>query len=199
MEQELARSNRLPMTSPGSSKAVSKSLGLLGMIFILGLIGGAVACGGGSDLVAVRGRTLEIHAIEPQLVDKVAFTNLGVHYVIRPRASNRQLAVVKITIVNRTSTVVPLLVDEDAVQLGDRRGERIDVLDPFDSAKAVDGADPEDGIYSPLVWGEVELARDTQVDGWMIFDVPLGLTLGTIWWDEVDSISADFIKYKRRG
>ena len=148
--------------------------------------------------MAVRGRTLEIHVVEPELLDKVAFTDRGVHYVVRPRASNRQLAVVKVTVVNRTSTLVPLLVDEDAVQLGDRRGERIDVLDPFDNAAVVDSADPEDGVYSPLVWGDVELVRDTQIEGWMIFDVPLGLTLGTFWWDEVDTISADLIKYKSR-
>ena len=195
MDQELATYHRQPMMRLGLSKAVSTSLSVLGIVFVLGLIGGAVACGGGSDLVAVRGQSLEIHAVKPELVDKVAFTDRGVHYVVRPRASNRRLAVVKVTVVNRVSTVIPLLVNEDAAQLGDRRGERIDVLDPFDNAVAVGSADPEDGMYSPLVWGDVELARDTQIDGWMIFDVPLGLTLGTFWWDEVDHITADFIKY----
>jgi hypothetical protein len=31
----------------------------------------------------------------------------------------------------------------------------------------------------------------------MLFEVPKGMTLGTIWWDEVDPIVADFIDYTR--
>ena len=32
----------------------------------------------------------------------------------------------------------------------------------------------------------------------MVFDVPKGLILGSLWWEEVDTIIADFIEYRRR-
>jgi hypothetical protein len=37
-----------------------------------------------------------------------------------------------------------------------------------------------------------------QVQGWMVFDVPKGLTLGSLFWDEVDEVTVDYIEYFRR-
>ncbi len=157
-----------------------------------------VSCSGDdSGLIVKRGRSLEIHATQPEVVDKVAFLDFdGGHRVIRPVASNRRLAVVKVTIVNRTSTVIPLLIDPSAAELGDRRTRRVEAADLFELGEVLDAADPEENTYVPFLWGDVELARNTQVSGWMVFDVPRGLTLGTIWWNEVDDIVADFISYR---
>jgi hypothetical protein len=154
----------------------------------------ATACGGGEpEFVGSRGRTLEVHMRPVEIVEKMAFTDLeGQHRVLRPKASNRLLALVEVTVVNRTSTVIPLLVDEEATQLGDRRTDRIKATDPFESAKVVDTADPDENLYAPLFWGEFELARDTQLTGWIVFDVPKGLKLGTLWWNEVDTILVDY-------
>lgn len=158
----------------------------------------AAGCGGGSKAVVALGRSLELHVTRPEIVEKVAFLDAeGRHRVIRPRATNRQLAVVNVIVVNRTSTVIPLLIDADAAQLGDRRGERIDALDPFKAAKLLDVADPEENKYSPILWGEVVLERNFQVAGWLVFDVPKGLTLGSLWWGEVDDVIADFVDYFR--
>lgn len=177
---------------------VSKSV--LALLTSLMALGAVVACGGDTpDISVAVGRTLELHVTRPELTSKVAFLDTeGRHRIVRPRASNRQLALVDVTVVNRTSTVIPMLVDPEAARLGDRRGERIEAVDPFDGAVVADAADPEEGRYSPLLWGEVELARDFQVSGWMIFDVPKGLTLGSFWWDEVDDIVTDYIDYIRR-
>ncbi len=49
-----------------------------------------------------------------------------------------------------------------------------------------------------MLWGQVELARNTQVTGWVIYDVPKGLTLGSVWWNEVDVLVADYINYFNR-
>ena len=157
------------------------------------------ACSSEPDLVAVRGRSIEIHAERPVILEKVSYsTNSGEHRVLRPRASNRQLAAVLITVVNRTSTVMPLLVDTEAARLGDRRGERIRAMDPFDRFGTIDVADVDEDKYSPLLWGDIQLDRNFQVQGWVIFDVPKGLTLGTLWWDEVDEVVADYVEYRRR-
>ena len=158
------------------------------------------ACGSDDpEKVRSRGRSLEVHTSHPLIVEKVAFRdNAGQHRVIRPRASNRQLVLLDITIVNRTSLITPLLIDEESAQIGDRRGERIDAVDPFEASRVVDAADPEEDLYSPFLWGQIELDREFQVQGWMVFDVPKGLILGSLWWEEVDTIITDFIDYQRR-
>lgn len=157
------------------------------------------ACGGEPEQVASSGRSLEIRSSYPAIVEKVAFTDsAGVSRVIRPKASNRQLVLLNIAVVNRTSLVTPLLIDSEAAQIGDRRGERIDAIDPFAASKPTDPGDPDENLYSPFLWGEVNLDREFQVEGWMVFDVPKGLVLGSLWWDEVDSVIADFIEYRRR-
>ena len=158
----------------------------------------ATGCGEESDLVAKRGRSLEIHSTLPEVVERVAYTGAdGRHRVIRPIASNRRIAVAKVTIVNRTTTVVPLLVDETAAEIGDRRSRRVEAVDPVDSAEFLDSASDDSNLYVPFLWGEIELARETQVTGWMVFDVPQGMTLGTLWWNEVDDILLDYIDYRR--
>ena len=174
-------------------------LAVLALPLMLAAMLAPVACGGEEETVRGRGRSLEVHTTRPLIVEKLAFTdNLGQHRVIRPRASNRQLALLNVAVINRTSLVTPLLIDPEAAQLGDRRGERIDALDPFETAKVVDAADEDADLYSPFLWGAVELDREFQVEGWMVFDVPKGLVLGSLWWDEVDSVIVDFIEYRRR-
>ena len=177
----------------GVSTMSTRALGLVSLLIVLAACGG-----GGTDLVGKAGRNLEVIAAPPEVVDKVAFVDgEGRNLVIRPRATNRQLALVNVILINRLTTVIPLIIDTEAAQLGDRRGERIDALDPFEAARVADGPDPEQGKYLPFVWGEVPLERNTQVSGWMVFDVPKGLILGSLWWEEVDGIIVDFIDYRR--
>ncbi len=180
-----------------ASKAPKTHFAILALLLIV--IPALAGCGGEPERLSGRGRSLEVHTTQPLIVDKLAFTdNAGQHLVIRPRASNRQLVLLNIAVINRTSLVTPLLIDTEAAQLGDRRGERIDALNPFEAAKVVEAADPEENMYAPFLWGDVQLDRDFQVDGWMVFDVPKGLILGSLWWDEVDSIIVDFVEYRRR-
>lgn len=178
-------------------KTPARHLAILALLLIV--VPALAGCGGEPERLSGRGRSLEVHTTQPLIVDKLAFTdNAGQHLVIRPRASNRQLVLLNIAVINRTSLVTPLLIDTEAAQLGDRRGERIDALNPFEAAKVVEAADPEENMYAPFLWGDVQLDRDFQVDGWMVFDVPKGLILGSLWWDEVDSIIVDFVEYRRR-
>ena len=180
-----------------ASRMPTRHFAILALLLIV--VPTLAGCGGEPERLSGRGRSLEVHTTQPLIVDKLAFTdNAGQHLVIRPRASNRQLVLLNIAVINRTSLVTPLLIDTEAAQLGDRRGERIDALNPFEAAKVVDAADPEENMYAPFLWGDVQLDRDFQVDGWMVFDVPKGLILGSLWWDEVDSIIVDFVEYRRR-
>ena len=158
----------------------------------------AAACGRDEDLAVAVGRQLEFVATAPQLAERVVFTDgLGRTRVLRPRASNRQLAVVDIIVVNRSTTVVSLLLDEAAIEIGDRRSDRLEAIDPFIADVPEGEVDKRGAIVleeNPL-WGEVEINRGFQISGWFVFDVPKGLILGTIWWNQADTVSLDFIEY----
>ena len=179
---------------------ISGCLTPLALLLLLVASLALMSCGSDEpEKVSSRGRSLEVHTTHPLIVEKVAFKDVsGQHRVIRPKASNRQLVLLDVTLVNRTSLITPLLIDEEAAQIGDRRGERIDAIDPFEASRVVDSADPDEDLYTPFLWGQIELDKEFQVQGWMVFDVPKGLILGSLWWEEVDAIITDFVDYQRR-
>ena len=166
---------------------------------IVNALGGLfTACNSEQLDLGASGRNLEVHASKPQVVSKAFYTQDGVTRIITPSASNRKLAIVNTTIVNRSSTVIPISVDPDAAKLGDRRGKKAEAVDPFERSREISGtleAGPDAVEITPVLWGEIELARGFQVSGSLIFDVPKGLILGTIFWDEVEYIPVDFVDY----
>ena len=158
----------------------------------------AAGCGGDDDLSVARGRQLLFTAKTPRVAEKVIFTDgLGRTRLIRPRASNRQLAVVDMVVANQSTTVASMLLNEAAAELGDRRSDRLEAIDPFD-ADVLDGEVDKRGailLEVPPLWGDVALNKGFQIEGWFVFDVPKGLILGTIWWNQADTVSLDFIDY----
>ena len=163
---------------------------------VLITLGAIAGCGSESTVVATRGRVLEVYADVPQITDRLSYVGKdGRHFVLRPKASNRRLAVVNVTIVNRTSTIIPIVIDPEALRLGDRRGERIKALDPFTDAVVVEDSSPDEGKFRPFLWGDLEMPRFFQASGWVVFDVPRGLKLGSLFWDEVDTITVDYSTY----
>ena len=200
------RSNRMD-TTPTRTLDRKSALQLSGLplrkvipiIFLLATLLLLVGCGDKSDQVFVVGRSLELHAGQPQIVEKVTYVDtLDRHRIIRPRASNRQLAVIELVVVNRTALVTSLVIDGDAAKLGDRRGERIEAIDPYAGSKPADAASSEETLFVPFLWGEIVLDRNFQVRGHLVFDVPKGLILGSFFWDEVDNIVADYVDYTRK-
>ena len=188
--------DRARRTAPNRLTSVRSKV-YLATVFATFIVLTITGCGDDGIQYAKR-RSIEIHATNPVTTDKLAYADgLGGHWVVRPSASNRELALVNVTIVNRTSTVMPLLVEPDAARLGDRRGERIRAVDPFETSATAAGADVDEDKFTPFLWGEISLERQMQVQGWMIFDVPKGLTLGSMFWDEVDEVVVDFIDYFR--
>ena len=100
-------------------------------------------------------------------------------------------------VANQSTTVASFLLNEAAAELGDRRSDRLEAIDPFD-ADVVDGDVDDRGTLRldvPPLWGEVALEKGFQIEGWFVFDVPKGLILGTIWWKQADTVSLDFIEY----
>ena len=154
-----------------------------------------ISCKQEITLVGKSGRSLEILVDKPLKLENLDYVHLNGQYNrLFPKASNRILALVEVTVINRTSTVVPIKIDENASLLGDSRGETIEPLNPFKNEQLIILNEPIKDIYSPLLWGDIELARNTQVSGWMIFDVPRGLRVNSFTWDEVDYIITGLIE-----
>lgn len=148
---------------------------------------------------ASGGRSLEIHTEKPIMVDHAYYEDGVDNYFIEPTASNKQLVVLDIVVVNRSSTIIPLLIEPNSVKLGDRRGLRIEALNPYEVATKItdEFANETNPHYvTQIIWGEIELPRDTQVAGTIIFEVPKSLLLGTLFWDEVEYIPIDYIDYQ---
>ncbi len=158
----------------------------------------------GPQYTVVEGRSLQLYFPRPELLEEVAFVDGdGQFRIIRPSQPNRRLAAVNVTIVNRTSTIVPMFIDTRAAQLGDRRGERIWVMDPFQAAQSAQPGQSDQcsvsrdtGLmqckYTPFLWGKVDLVKDYQISGWMLFEIPRDLKLDALWWNEADDIVASF-------
>lgn len=165
------------------------------LILILSVLA-LISCKQEITLVGKSGRSLEILVDKPIKLENLDFAHLNGQYNrLFPKASNRILALVEVTVINRTSTVVPIKIDEDASLLGDSRGQTIKPVNPFENNQLINIInEPIKDIYSPLLWGDIELARNTQVSGWMIFDVPRGLRLNSFTWDEVDYIITGLIE-----
>ena len=165
------------------------------LILIISIIA-LISCKQEVTLVGKAGRSLEIQVDKPIKLENLDFVHLnGEHNRLFPKASNRILALVEVTVINRTSTVIPIKIDENASQLGDSRGQTINPLNPFENNQLINiQNEPIKDIYSPLLWGDIELARNTQVSGWMIFDAPRGLRLNSFTWDEVDYIITGLIE-----
>ena len=150
------------------------------------------ACGDEPTGSSAQGRNLEVYSDFPNIVEQAVFELDGKTRLLEPSASNREIVVVNTKITNRTTTVIPIVVDTESVMLGDRRGKKYPPINPYN----VESVDLEETVnVSPILWDTFELARGYQIEGFLIFDVPKGLLLGTLFWDEVEYIPVDFVNY----
>ena len=185
---------------PSTVRSLSRaSISSVWAMLALVLVVLAAACGGGDEREVAKGRQLHFVAEPPRVAEKVIFTDGNDNqWIIRPKASNRQLAVVELTISNTSTTVASLLLNESAALLGDRRSDRIEPIDPYESAVPADGDERGALVLDvQLLWGQIDLEKDLQVEGAFVFDVPKGLILGTLWWEQTDTVSLDFVDYQR--
>ncbi len=161
---------------------------------LVALVAVAAGCGGSSDSGGwTTGRVLLLYIPGVEKVNEVAYlSENGDHFVIRPSQSNKKLAVVSTTVSNQKSARVLLTLDENTAYIGDGKGDRFPMLDPFKNATGVASPGHNEGKYVPFLWGNVELLKGFQVQGWFVFEVPEDFEPSMLLWEETESIRARF-------
>ena len=152
------------------------------------------ACGGeqAEGFFPVRGRTLEVHVDRPIFSKQILYTYQGRVMKLEIPDPSKRLVAVRLDVVNRNITFVPLTIDSESAELGDSlKSIKFKPLDPAGGSN-LEGIPPETGVRSPSLWGEIELTKGTQASGWLFFEVPVGLRISALWWIEADSIVVRF-------
>ncbi|MQG06793.1 MAG: hypothetical protein FI681_03140, partial [SAR202 cluster bacterium] len=125
-----------------------------------------------SDFSIRKGRTIAIGATQPIVRDRITFTDTaGKLRLVKPISANNKLVVVKLKIINDSVTHVPVFVDTEAAELGDRGGSRGWNIDPYVNSVIVATEESELDKYTPFLNGHIELNKGFEVEGWMIFDI----------------------------
>ena len=142
----------------------------------------------------VSGRNLTLRVWNPILVDSITYRDEERMFrSIERSRPDRKIAAIWIALVNRNTTIVPLLVDLDIAELGESQRYEVVPLDPFETAETVDfGTTPPPPLYQPFIWGTIDLAQGYEVQGWMFFEVPDSLKLKRLEWHKPESLTAEF-------
>ena len=141
-----------------------------------------------------KGRTIAIETFAPIVRDRISFTDTqGNIRLIKPKPNNKLVAV-KVRIINESVTYVPLFIDTEAAELGDRGGSRGWNIDPYKSSVSTSSREAELDKFTPLLNGHIELNKGFEVTGWMLFDLERNISPLTLWWRESDDITSDLPK-----
>ena len=136
------------------------------------------------------GSHLTINVSNIEKLSEVPYTEDGNDYVIRPRNPANLLMVAKVLIVNRKSSRISLLIDTGAAAMLNRNLVRYPAVAPFGDQRKEGGPSTTSGpdTYLPFLWGEVALGQDTELQGWMIFEIPPHFEPFQFRWDQAETL-----------
>jgi len=144
------------------------------------------------------GRILEVIAPTPQLYDAVIFEQQSgdgkvTSWRIEPLGMDTQLAVVDVTVINRVSGTIRLIVDETAAELRTLDSVIHKPINTIDRSEAVEIPEGVSAIpdFVPL-WLAVNLGSKQQISGKMVFEVQRGSKFRDFRWLGTDTV---FIRY----
>jgi len=169
------------------------------LMLIIGLLVGvtiSVACGSSDDSTGwTSGRFLWLYIPGAEKTDQVKYNYEEENRVIKPKEAGNTLVAVNITVLNNKSSRVLLSMSEESVLISDMSGDRYPIIDPFERAEpTTEISSSDENVYSPFLWGDVELLKEFQIQGWLIFEVPFNFVPGVIVWEETESIRASIVQ-----
>ncbi|MDP6666297.1 MAG: hypothetical protein QF357_02735 [Dehalococcoidia bacterium] len=145
------------------------------------------------DPLYVAGRTLWIRAERPKAQEFIVYTGSDTSGVLKTWAIipadnvNNNLAFVEVTLINQTSGAVSLVIDEDAASLLDGNRVRYQPMDTISAAKISEtNARFNVSGFLPM-WGSIQLNKNEEVTGMLVFEVPKGSSYSEFRWNASDS------------
>ena len=140
---------------------------------------------------ALRARVTVMH----RLPDILVLAEDGESFLrVSPEGEGNELVAVYVEVVNDETSKILLSLDSETAELDEREATSRDFypIDPFTRGTPTEEFHEDETYYSPILWVPIELDKNYQVAGWMIFEVPEGLRFRRMVWRESDTIFIDF-------
>ena len=165
----------------------------LALILLLTLGAAAGCIRSTPKLFVSRGEILTIVISEIQSVDTVLYAKLAEDseevqtFAITPQQQGTTLALARARVVNQKSGLVNLTLDKESVLLETDEG----IFSPLYFAERSEPTTElitQDYPYAPLLWGNIDILKGFEVNGWFIFEVPEDSDFINFYWEDVESI-----------
>ncbi|MBI4219079.1 MAG: hypothetical protein HY682_02970 [Chloroflexi bacterium] len=150
------------------------------------------------DPLYVPGRILWMRVTEPNIVPEVQFQNLDINgnlsnFRITPSAPGMRLAIMTITLINKQSHDVVVVIDADAAEALAEDGKTLKPINTVERSGPIEGVDGR-YVYAGFVplWDTVTLGSDQQVQGMMVFEVDPRTEFKEFRWNATDSMIVRF-------
>lgn len=143
----------------------------------------------------VQGRTLTVGVTQIRKLPEVGYSSgdRTVHYVIRPKDPQANtLAVASVTVSNFRSARVLMHVDATSAYVDDDKNKRYQVLNPFTDREEVPKGVKDENLYAPFLWETIQLDQNTQIVGWMVFEIPKDREVLRFGWQQGENIVVRF-------
>lgn len=144
-----------------------------------------------------RGQTLDINVVTIDRVPRLLYSTIDEnqvirHYELTPNEQGTELVLVRLKVENHTATSTRFTADTQAAELRDFLSNQYFPVDVDSKVKEVSTPPGREGRSMIFITGPLELALDTGVDGWMVFEAPKGTKFREFRWRAGDTITIDF-------
>ena len=115
-------------------------------------------------------------------------------YVILTEEEGTQLAMINLTIYNQSGSRVDLNIDESAAELKLRDGKKARLINPIERAlQPLEESDPAYTVEGFLpIWGAVQLDDLHELQGYLVFEIPLNSRISSLQWKEFDKVEISY-------
>lgn len=109
-------------------------------------------------------------------------------------AEGNELVVAYVEVINQKTPRIVLTLDTKAAELDTRRAtaEEYYLVDVFARGEPTEEFAEGETYYAPILWDKVDLLKEHQLVGWMVFEVPKGERFRQMVWRASDTIFIEF-------
>ena len=168
----------------------SNALWLTSLLITTAILFGACVGGSGALGRQYQADTLFLLPLDMETVPHVYFQDDdGINKVILPSAGNELLAL-HTQIGNHAAGSTTLDMEGEPAEIRTEEGNTYYSLNTLQAAIASSDSYTDKNKFVPFLRRRQEVLRDYHLDGWLVFEIPIGSTLSLLRWE----ISGDVIR-----